>query len=115
MNFIKNLFHRNMSPAAKNVSGIEPIVVRAVEYLFPDNITQKEVFKIILEFKKYRKNSSTPKTLLALLKYSGGDLELFRKSVWQSHPHFWMDEISHIFRTLEDAEKWVESLSQSRN
>ena len=72
---------------------------------------QKKTFECILEFKKDRKGVADLKTLLALLKYSNGNLELFRKSAWQSHPHFWMDEISHIFRTMEDAENWVKSLS----
>jgi hypothetical protein len=91
------------------------MVVQAVENLFPDVDTQKNTFECILEFKKDREGVANLKTILALLKYSKGDLELFRKSAWQSHPHFWMDEISHIFLTLEDAEKWVKSLSESQD
>ena len=115
MNFFKKLFSKNTAPPIKNIPGIEPIVVQAVESLFPHVNTQKNTFECILEFKKDRKGVADLKTLLALLKYSKGDLELFRKSAWQSHPHFWMDEISHIFRTMEDAEKWVKSLSESQN
>ena len=115
MNFLKRLFRKNTAPPIKNIPGIEPIVVQAVENLFPDVNTQKNTFECILELRKDRKGVADLKTLLALLKYSKGDLELFRKSAWQSHPHFWMDEISHIFRTLEDAEKWVKSLSESQN
>ena len=115
MNFFKKLFSKNKAPPIKNIPGIEPIVVQAVENLFPDVNTQKNTFECILEFKKDRKGVADLKTLLALLKYSKGDLELFRKSAWQSHPHFWMDEISHIFRTMEDAEKWVKSLSETQN
>lgn len=115
MNFFKKLFSKNTAPSIKEIPGVEPIVVQAVENLFPDDVIQKDAFKCILEFKKDRKNTATPKTILALLKYSKGDLELFRKSAWQSHPHFWMDEISHIFNTIDDAEKWVKSLSESQN
>ena len=115
MNFFKNLFSKNTAQPIKNIPGIEPIVIQAVESLFPDVNTQKNTFECILEFKKDRKGVADLKTLLALLKYSNGDLELFRKSAWQSHPHFWMDEISHIFRTMEDAEKWVKSLSKSQD
>lgn len=100
---------------ANNISGIEPIVVQAVESLFPEPNTQKSTFECILEFKKDRTGIADLKTILALLKYSRGYLELFRKSAWQSHPHFWMDEISPIFHTIEDAEKWVKSLSESQN
>ena len=115
MSFFKKIFGKKATASIKNIPDVEPIVVQAVENLFPDDIIQKEVFKSILEFKKGRTNTATPQTILALLKYSEGDLELFRKSAWQSHPHFWMDEISHIFRTMEDAEKWVRSLSESQN
>lgn len=115
MNLSKKLFRKNATTSIKSIPGIEPIVVQAVENLFPDDGTQEEAFKSILEFKKDRTNTATPKTILALLKYSNGDLALFQKSAWQSHPHFWIDEINHIFRTMEDAEKWVESLSESQN
>ncbi len=115
MNFFKKLSSNNTATPIKNIPGIEPIVVQAVESLFLDVNTQKSTFECILEFKQDRKGVADLKTLLALLKYSKGDLELFRKSAWQSHPHFWMDEISHIFLTMEDAEKWVKSLSESQN
>ena len=113
MNFSKKLFSKNRSSPIKTIPGIEPIVVQAVENLFPDANDQNKIFEYILELKKDRKGVANLKTLLALLKYSKGDVELFRKSAWQSHPHFWMDEISHIFRTIEDAENWVKSLKES--
>jgi len=121
MDFFKKLFGKNTAPpienipAIKNIPGIEPIVVQAVESLIPDADTQKKTFECILEFKKDRKGVADLITILALLKYSKGDLALFRNSAWQSHPHFWMDEISPIFRTMEAAEKWVKSLSESKN
>jgi hypothetical protein len=115
MNFFKKLFSKNTVPPIKNIPSIEPVVIQAVENLFQNEIVQEEAFKSILEFKKDRQNTATPITILALLKYSKGDLELFRKSAWQSHPHFWMDEISPIFRTMEDAERWVKSLAESKN
>jgi hypothetical protein len=101
------------NPMPMDIPGIEPIVVQAVESLFPDVNTQKRAYEYILQIKKERQGIADLKTLLALLKYSKGDVELFRKSAWQSHPHFWMDEISHIFRTLEDAEEWAKSISKS--
>ena len=115
MDPFKKSENKDTDPPEKNRPGIEPIVVEEVESLFPDIDTQKKMFECIIEFKKDRKGVADLKTLLALLKYSKGDSELFRKSAWQSHPHFWMDEISHIFRTLEDAEKWAKSLSESQN
>jgi hypothetical protein len=116
MDFFKALFRKNepaLPTPTKNIPGIEPIVVQAVESLFPDANTQTKTFECIRELKKDRKGVADPVTLLALLKYSKADLELFRKSAWQSHPHFWMDEISHIFRTMDQAEEWVKSISKS--
>ena len=112
MNFFKKLFGKNTPKSTRNIPNIEPIVVQAVEGLLTDVNAQKDIFEVILEFKKDRKGISDLKTILALLYYSNGDLEIFRKSAWQSHPHFWMDEISHIFRSMEDAEEWVKTLSK---
>ena len=113
MNLFKKLFSKNTALPIKTIPDIEPIVVQAVENLFPDANDQQKTFEYILELKKDRKGVTDLKTLLALLKYSKGDVELFRKSAWQSHPHFWMDEISHIFRTIEDAENWVSHYKES--
>ena len=82
MNFFKKLFGKNTAPPIKNIPGIEQIAVQAVKNLFPDANTQKKTFECILEFKKDREGVADLKTLLALLKYSKGDLELFRKSAW---------------------------------
>jgi hypothetical protein len=97
----------------RNIPEIEPIVVQAVEALFPDMDTRKSVFKIILQIIRERKGIADPKTQLALLRYSCGDVEKFRESAWQSHPHFWMDEIGQIFPAMKDAEAWVRSISKS--
>ena len=139
MNFFKKLFGKNTVPAVievsnvktigvqaknspsskpvdvqeKNTPSIEPIIMQAVKSLFPNTDAQEKAIKSIQKFQSER-DSATPMTTLALLKYSKGDLELFQKSAWQSHPHFWMDEISPIFRTMEDAEKWVKSLSETQ-
>ena len=90
------------------VSEIEPIVVQAVECLFPDVRHHKYVFNIL------RERGGTL-TRLALLKYCDKDSEKLRAASYQSHPHFWMDEISPIFRTMEDAEEWVKSLEKSQS
>ena len=96
-----------------NISTIVPIVIQAVENLIPDANNRKRTFDAILELMSDRPGIAEPKTLLALLRYSNGSVEGFRKAAWQSHPHFWMDEIEHIFPTMKDAEEWVKSLSKS--
>jgi hypothetical protein len=94
----------------QNVPGIEPIVVQAIEHVFPSIQDQKRAFDYILEYE-----GPGTRSLLALLYYSKGDIEIFRDRSAQSHPHFWMDEISHIFPTMKDAEEWVKSLSKSQS
>ncbi len=143
MNFFKKLFSKNSKPSDKDVSSIkpadaqasspvknipvqqpkisnendvfsiEPIVKQVIGHLFKTPNVQKKALKIIRKYNQERDSANT-KTTLALLKYSNGDLALLEKSVWQSHPHFWMDEISPIFRTMEDAENWAKSLSEAQ-
>jgi hypothetical protein len=139
MNFLKKLFGKQTTPSNKNASNItpvsaqakdnlnrgpkaekannvpdiEPIVKQTIEFLFKNIDNQKQARKIIRKYEK-EKDSANLKTILALLKYSNGNVALLEKSAWQSHPHFWMDEISPIFQTIEDAEKWANSLSESQ-
>ncbi len=139
MNFLKNLFGERTTHSSEDASNIKPVIAQAkdnlnhkpnivkannvpeihsivnktVEFLFSNIDNQKKALKIIRKYERER-DSANLKTILALLKYSDGDVALLEKSAWQSHPHFWMDEISPIFRTVEDAEKWANSLSESQ-
>jgi hypothetical protein len=139
MNFLKKLFGKQTTLSNKNASAkppassqatddpnqkpkfvrantppeIEPIVLQTLGVLFKNVDDQQQAQKIIQKYKRDR-GSADLKTLLAVLKYSNADLVLLEKSLWQSHPHFWMDEISPIFRNLEAAEKWANSLSESQ-
>ena len=99
------------TPKKNDVPEIDPNVRQAVEHLFKTIDIQDKALKIVRQYNRER-DSANKKTTLALIKYSNGDLALLEKSTGQSHPHFWMDEISPIFRTLEDAEKWVQSFSE---
>jgi hypothetical protein len=138
MNFLKKVFGSKTTPSSKDDASIkpvssqvkdnlnrepkvtktndthddiEPIVKQTVEILFKNVDNRKKALKVIRKYKKER-DSADLKTTLALLKYSDGDVALLEKSAWQSHPHFWMDEISPIFRTIEAAENWANSLSE---
>lgn len=88
MNFFKKKTSKDVISPIKAIPEIETMVLQAVQSLFSDVYTQKQVFEFILDLKKNREGVSDTKTLLALLKYSNGDFELFQKSAWQSHPHF---------------------------
>lgn len=92
----------------RTIPGIEPIVVQVVENLFPRN-TRKRAFACI----RQRKEADL-RIQLGLLFYSQGDIEKLLFASRQSHVHFWMDEILSIFRTMEQAEEWVKSISNAR-
>jgi hypothetical protein len=83
MDFVKRLFRKDKSSipmATKKIPEIEPIVIQAVENLFSDVHEQETVFKYILEITKQRKGVADPRTLLALLRYSNGNVEDFHKA-----------------------------------
>lgn len=109
MNFFKILFgksNRRIPDIAQHVVVSESIVLRTIKKLFPDIETQEEAFKLL------RKRNESTKFELALLFYAKGDIEKLRFAIQQSHPHFWMDEISPIFSTVKEAEEWANSISK---
>jgi len=114
MSFFKNLFSKGESfipTPSQSISGIEPIVVQAIENLYPDVEDQKQAFEYAL---KLRKHGSQTKYVLALLFYSKGNVKNLvgpGSDEWVSI-HFWHDEIEPIFRNMKAAEKWVMSITK---
>ena len=114
MNFFKKLFSRGESfvPTPKQtIPGLEPIIVQAIENLFPNIEHQKQAFEYAV---KLRKGGSQTKYVLALLFYSHGNVKNLigpEAPEWRSN-HFWVDEIDPIFRNMKAAEKWVTSITK---
>ena len=116
MSFLKRIFRKGTKDTldfqslsdsdllqfAEEVSAVR----HAIECSFPSETEQSEVHALL------GKRTKSMLTQLALISYSKGDVEKLRSAVGQSHPHFWMDEISPIFSTTEEAIKWATSLSK---
>ena len=125
MGFLKSLFSKKGEPEGEpfipsptqNIPGLEPIIVQAIENLYPDINEQKKVFKYALDYtltyKEKIKRDDT-KGLLALLAYSNGRIEsLPAPSLWFDG-RFRIEEIDNMFRKMKDAEEWVKSITKSQ-
>lgn len=115
MSFFKNLFSKGepfVATPTQDVPGIEPIVVQAIENLFPNRDDQSYAFRYILAVKEipgrpYR----DPRLLLSLLAYSKGKTEdlVDPNSQLIRDPHFMGEEIYSVFPNMKAAEEWVRS------
>jgi len=119
MSLFKNLFSKKGEPEGEPfiptptqiVPGLEPVIVQAIENLFPNTADQKKAFSYSLEYKgsKY----STTLKLLAMLADSKGKVE----SLYD--PKLWSDgrfnvELADTFSKMKDAEAWVKSITKSQ-
>jgi hypothetical protein len=93
----------------QNIPGIEPIVVQAIENLFPNIGDQKYAFNYVLAVKELGRVYRDPRLLLALLSYSNGKIEKLIDPNSQTirDGRFMIEEILSIFPKMEDAERWV--------
>ena len=116
MGFFKNLFGKGESKSeafiptpTQSIPGLEPIVVQAIENLFPNAEEQKKAFSYALEYKEAK--YSTTLKLLAMLADSKGKIE----SLYD--PKLWSDgrfnvELADTFSKMKDAEAWVKSITK---
>jgi len=117
MSFFKNLFSKGeefIPTPTQEVPGIPPIVVQAIENLFPNVDDQKNAFDCVLKLEERGRAFRDPRLLLALLSYSAGKIEKLQTAASQTHPHFWGDEIYPIFPKMRDAEEWVRSITKPK-
>jgi len=121
MSFLKNLFSKAepfVPTPTQNVPGIEPIIVQAIENLFPNRDDQKRAFSYILAVKKIEgRPYRDPRLLLGLLSYSNGKTEklIDPNSELIREPRFMGEEIYSIFPNMKAAEEWVKSITRTRN
>lgn len=116
MSFFKNLFSKGESKGetfvptpTQNIPGVEPIVVQAIENLYPDAEDQKKAFKYSLEYTEKYKGRTL--ALLAMLADSNGKIERL------PDPGLWSDgrfniDLLDTFRKMKDAEEWVKSITK---
>ena len=124
MGFLKGLFGKKSEPEeerfiptpTQTVSGLEPIVVQAIENLYPEEEQQMKVFNYALEYTRAYKEKikrDDTKGLLAMLAYSNGRIEsLPGPSLW-FFGRFRIEEIDNMFPRMRDAEEWVKSITKA--
>ena len=120
MSVFKNLFRKGesfVSTPTQEIPGIQPIVVQAIENLFPNLDDQKYVFNYVLKLGERWKTYQQPKWLLALLYYSKGKIEnlIDVNSPLLTDGRFMVDEFEPVFSNLKDAEQWVRLITNWRS
>jgi len=118
MSFFKNLFRKRepfVPSPTQTIPGLEPIVVQAIENLFPDAEDQKKAFKWALDFKEKEKITpnigDSPHIILALLSWSEGKVG---KLPDKSSPYLFMRDIYETFSSMKKAEEWVKSITKPK-
>ncbi len=115
MDFFNKFFGRDetfVPTPNQQVTGIPPIVVQAIENLFPNIDSQKYAFDYVIQLKEKGKTYHEPRLLLAILFYSKGSIRKLPDMKAVGDYYFMMDEIEHIFPKRKDAEEWVKSITK---
>lgn len=121
MSFFKNLFSKGapfVPIPTQVVPGIEPIIVQAIENLFPNRDDQNHAFSYILAVKQIPGRPYRDWFLLiSLLAYSKGKTEelLDPNSELIRDPRFMGEEIYSVFPNRKAAEEWVKSTTRTRS
>ena len=119
MGFLKNLFGKRESfvpTPTQEIAGIQPIIVQAVENLFPDRQDQNYVFDYVRKLEGMWGTQRHPRWALAMLYYSNGKKEnlIDLGSPSLMDPRFRVDEFEEIFFNNKESEEWVQLLTDWR-
>jgi hypothetical protein len=115
MDFFKKIFSKDeafVPTPNQQVTGIPPIVVQAIENLFPNIDDQQYTFQYVLQLKEKGRTYHNPRLLLAILFYSKGRIRNLLDMKAVGEYYFMMDEIEPIFPKMKDAEEWVKSITK---
>ena len=130
MSFFKRLFGKSKDAASTSkqveveanpiltqvdASELEPVVIQAIESLFPNEADQKRAIGFSIRYKKYQK-ADTLRLLLSLLAYSDGKIDRLlatEQDAIRSY-QFMLDEIAPRFPDLKTAEDWVGSITKTQ-
>ncbi len=110
MGFFKKLFNKEESfvpTPTQDVPGLDPLVVQAIENLFPDTEIQKQALDFSLKFLDTKKGNTV--SLLAMLKMGVLDID----NPLLDNGRFWMDAM-HDIPDMKSAKKWVKSITKSQ-
>lgn len=117
MSFFKNLFgkeERFVPAPTQTISGLEPIVVQAIEILYPNAEDQAKVIEYSLKIQKLKPSSLG---ILALLAQSNGSVENLKDfdPEYVKTYQFYEEQIAPVFSNKKAAEKWVKSISKPKS
>ena len=110
--FIKKLFSREepfIPTPSQSIPGLDPMVVQAIEILYPDTEVQKQAIDFSLQFLKDKKGGVL--NLLAALSIGVIDLD----SPLLDNGKFWLDVMYPDFYNLKAAKKWLKSITKSQS
>jgi len=111
MGFLKKLFSRGepfVPTPTQTVPGLDPIVVQAVENLYPNPEDQKQVFEYFVS----ESDDKNTFNQLARLCISKGNIEKL-KTIYARELYEFFVESS--FSNMRKAEEWVKSITKSRD
>jgi hypothetical protein len=139
MNFFKKLFNKEKPQEESNepyvpapareesyepyvptptqqIRGLAPIVVQAIESLYPNGVDQKQAFEYSIRYINYQTSSDNLVLLLALLSYSNGKIEKLLATEPDAirNYQFMLDNVAPRFPNMKAAEKWVKSITKSQ-
>ena len=126
MNFFKKLFSKEkpkeepydfyIPTPTQQIPGLEPIVVQAIESVYPNGVDQKQAFEYSIRYINYQTSSDNLVLLLALLSYSNGKIEKLLATEPEAirNYQFMLDNIVPRFPNMTAAEKWVKSITKSQ-
>jgi hypothetical protein len=123
MGFFKKLFGKErpkeepfVPTPTQHIPGVEPIIVQAIENLFPNTKDQKDFFEGL---QKKSQNADTVLILALLSMTKVADVEASKKFVLGTISQPVIDPniyyfVSHdcIFHNMKGAEKWVKSITK---
>jgi len=117
MDFFKNLFSKDepfVPTPTQHVPELKPIVVQAIENLYPRKADQKKVFKYSIKY--IEANRENTLALLSILNYSQGKIEnlvdLDSPDLYLIVYHIMVD---YGFPNMKTAEQWVQSITKSQH
>jgi hypothetical protein len=110
--FIKKLFNTEepfVPTPTQSIPGLDPMVVQAIEILYPDPDFQKQAIDFSLKYLKGEKGVSL--NLLAAL--SVGIIDINAPEL--NNGKFWLDIMYPDFANMKSAKKWLKSITKPQS
>lgn len=107
MGFIRKLFSREepfIPTPSQSIPRLEPMVVQAIEILYPDPDFQKQAIDFSLRFLEAEKGG----TLNLLAALSMGIIDIDAPEL--NNGKFWLDVMYPDFANMKAATKWLKSI-----